>query len=188
MVTIFKTTAREGKGERFTLTGISLVELCSDRLDPGGEKKQILRIISTFWNWTWNQLITYGSTVGIPGVHHSPPEVTKADFFPLLCQWQEVQARSLWHQPMAWVSSLSTWTKLRVWVTLLRLEPQSHRSLLWAQKQPRWAEIFGVGQRQTVSPVRQTLNHFPLGKNSIFIKILTYIPFLRPNQKTTKTK
>lgn len=73
-------------------------------------------------------------------------------------------------------------------------EPPSHRHLLYAQKPPWLKEVFGIGLGagggQAVSPARQSLDYFLLGGggNSIFIKILTYIPFLLPNQKTTKTK
>lgn len=190
VATLFKSQFKRGGEIGSSSLEFLLFELSSDRLDQGGRgrgKKQTLMIISTFWNWTWNQFIAYGSAAGQPRNSSQPTWSHKVDVSLSSAGHKryrlEVSSSSLWPG-----SVLSAHRQNSVWVTLPRPEPPSHRSLLWAQKQLQLVEIFGVGQRRAVSPVRQTLSRLPLGENSIFIKILTYIPFPLPNQKSTKTK
>lgn len=88
-----------------------LVEPRYNRLDQEADSE----IISAFGNWTWkHEFIIYRfQQQNIPAVQHSPPKVTKADFFLSSSgdRRDRMEVPSTTHD---WVISPSTQTKLRV--------------------------------------------------------------------------
>lgn len=107
----FKSTATEGEGERLILPGVLLVEPSQDSLDQGkreAEPEGTFHILKLDMKSVRN-LLTNSTTAQ---KFLSLPEVTTVAFSSLLRELG-AQATSPKCQPVAWVSSLGTQTKLR---------------------------------------------------------------------------
>lgn len=160
-----KSTAIVGRGggvgrEWLTLTGVSPSWAKLRQTGPRSRSCDNICI----WKLDMKSWIHYYGfqQQNIPGVQHSPPAVTKTDFSSLL-ETRGTGCKS--PGPPMTGSFLSTHRQsLKSLSHPAGTEPPGHRSLLWAQEQSELVEIFGAGQRQAVSPTRQTLNHFPLGR------------------------
>lgn len=184
-----KSTAIVGRGGGWGENGspsleFLLVEPSYDRLDQEADPA----IISAFGNWTWNhEFVIMGFNSRTSQEFNTVHLQSQRQIF-LLFWRREGQAAST--QDLPWLGHFSRPTDKawRVWVTLLELNPRATEVCCGLKSNQSWWKFLVLG-RGKLSPRwgrRWTISLW--GGNSIFIKILTSIPFLLPHQKTTKTK
>lgn len=185
VVARFKSTAIAGDGGLgvwwFTLAGVS----------SSWAKLQQIRPRSRFWdNFCIWKLDMKNMNLLFTGFNNRTSQQfntvhlkSQRQISPLFFRRQEGQAGSSQHHP--WLGHFSQHTdKTQSLSHPTGTELPGQRSLLWAQKQPELVEIFGVKQRQAVSPKKQAIP--PWGRNSIFIKILTSLPSSSPKDNKNK--